>query len=139
MTHFTLASSLVGGMLIGLAASALLVSHGRIAGITGILGEALGRRRGDLEWRLLFLGGLVAGGILLVAARPETFGGPIDRSAAALIAAGLLVGFGTRLANGCTSGHGVCGVGRLSKRSFVAVAVFMATGALTVLLVGDAS
>ena len=139
MTHFTPAASLAGGMLIGLAASALLVSHGRVAGITGILGDALRHRRGDLEWRLLFLGGLVCGGILLAAARPEALGGQIPRSAATLIVAGLLVGFGTRLANGCTSGHGVCGIGRLSQRSFVAVAVFIATGALTVLLGGGPS
>jgi uncharacterized protein len=133
--HFTPASSLFGGILIGVSASLLLLGVGRIAGITGIVGGVFRWRRKDLAWRLWFLGGLVGGGVLLGRLRPGVFTGQLDISGAWLMVAGLLVGFGTRMGNGCTSGHGVCGVGRLSRRSIVATAVFMTTGALTVLAV----
>jgi uncharacterized membrane protein YedE/YeeE len=125
----------MGGILIGTSAALLLLGIGRIAGITGIVGGSLHARAGDLAWRLWFLLGLVGGGTLLVRVRPSAFGGQIDRPGIWLAAAGLLVGFGTRMGNGCTSGHGVCGIGRLSKRSMAATLAFMLTGALTVLAV----
>lgn len=137
-SDFTPGTGLLGGLLIGTSAALLLLGQGRIAGITGILGEALRGRRGDVGWRLLFLAGLIGGGSVLRLGWPGAFGGHLGLPPAALIAAGLLVGFGTRMGNGCTSGHGVCGVARLSRRSIVATCVFMATGALTVLLVRQA-
>lgn len=127
---------LAGGILIGLAAAVLLFFHGRIAGISGILGGALrNRQRGDLGWRLAFLVGLLAAGAVAVLLSPTQVEITIDRSLGAMALAGLLVGFGTALGSGCTSGHGVCGIARLSKRSLVATATFMAVGALTVFVV----
>jgi hypothetical protein len=114
-----------GGILIGLAAVLLLASIGRIAGISGIASGALEGARGDRAWRLAFLAGMMlAGSITLqfLPAPPRSLTAPVPL----LIAAGLLVGFGTRLGNGCTSGHGVCGLGRLSFRSLAAVVTFMA-------------
>ena len=134
-TQFTPGASLMGGVLIGISAALLLLGIGRIAGITGIVGGALRARAGDLAWRLWFLLGLLGGGALLARIRPTAFGGQIDRAGAWMVAAGLLVGFGTRMGNGCTSGHGVCGIGRLSKRSVAATLTFIFTGALTVLAV----
>jgi uncharacterized membrane protein YedE/YeeE len=117
--------------MIGLAATLLMLSLGRIAGISGILAGALTPDRAERSWRLAFLAGLLAPGLVLVAVGqvPEfTFvaGGPL------LVLAGLLVGFGTRLGSGCTSGHGVCGLARLSSRSLVAVLAFMTAGFVTV-------
>jgi hypothetical protein len=130
---FTPISSVVGGALIGLASVAVLVSHGRVAGISGICGRLLSPLPGDRAWRVAFLGGLVATSVALAWGYPEAF----DRSALPstpwLALAGALVGFGTRLGNGCTSGHGVCGISRLSRRSIVATGTFMLTAALTVL------
>jgi uncharacterized membrane protein YedE/YeeE len=127
MGSFTPISALLGGALIGLAAALLLLLNGRIAGISGILGGLLERGATDRGERLAFLGGLIAGPVLFawVVARPAI---SIDASAVTIIAAGLLVGYGTRLGGGCTSGHGVCGVARLSPRSLIATAVFMAAG-----------
>ncbi|MEK0266256.1 YeeE/YedE family protein [Stenotrophomonas rhizophila] len=129
------ATSLAGGVLIGLAATALLWLNGRIAGISGITAGALFPKRGETAWRYAFLLGLIAAGALaphwLPAAAPSRIGFP----PALLIAGGLLVGFGTRLGGGCTSGHGVCGLGRLSLRSLVAVGVFMVTAILTTFIV----
>jgi len=124
---------LAGGLLIGLAASLALVVDGRIAGVSGILGRFVlgGDARG---FRGAFLLGLLAAGLVATLATPSALGGPIV-SLPLVGAAGLLVGWGTRMANGCTSGHGVCGVARLSGRSLAAVATFMLTGALTVALV----
>jgi uncharacterized protein len=131
--------ALAGGALIGLAAAALLVMTGRIAGVSGILGglvrQAPGAPAADRRWRLAFFIGLLVGGAALRLVHPEAFGAALPRSTLTLIVAGLLVGFGSRLGGGCTSGHGVCGVGRFSKRSIVATLVFMATGALTVFVV----
>jgi uncharacterized membrane protein YedE/YeeE len=138
-TSFTPASALVGGALIGIASAMLLVFNGRIAGITGLLAaplQALWQRRSlaPQRVRLLFLLGLVlapwAWG--LVAPLPQA---TLEARGAVLVAAGLLVGVGTRLANGCTSGHGVCGLARLSVRSLVNVLVFMAAGFATVFVV----
>jgi len=128
--------ALLGGALIGLSASLLLLFNGRIAGISGIAGGLLSQRtRAEWAWRATFLLGLVGGGFLLRAFWPQLLGAPVAPGAAWVVAAGLLVGFGTRLGNGCTSGHGVCGVARGARRSIVATMTFMATGAATVFLI----
>jgi uncharacterized protein len=128
MENFTPIASAAGGALIGVSASIMLLATGRITGISGILG-GLGRpARGDASWRLAFLAGLLAGGVLLALARPEALAFELDRSWGAMALAGLLVGFGSRLGGGCTSGHGVCGLSRLSTRSLVATMTVMATG-----------
>ncbi|WAM23332.1 YeeE/YedE family protein [Myxococcus sp. NMCA1] len=129
---------LLGGALIGLSASLLLLANGRVAGISGVVGSLLAPVRGDVAWRVLFFAGLLAGGLLLSWLRPGSFPGPSAPSAGGLwllAGAGLLVGFGSRLGNGCTSGHGVCGISRGSVRSIAATLTFMATGVLTVFLV----
>lgn len=126
------ASALAGGALIGLSASALLLLNGRIAGVSGIVAGLLTPQRGDVAWRALFVAGLVAGGLLLRAMAADPFRGLTDATPVRLVAAGLLVGAGARLGSGCTSGHGVCGVSRLSPRSLIATLTFMSTGALTV-------
>jgi len=133
MTEFTPGSALVGGALIGAATSWLLLADGRIAGVSGILGGALrSRGAGERAWRIAFLLGLPAGFLLYawLAGAPAPV--HIESSLAQLVAAGLLVGFGTRLGSGCTSGHGICGVARASPRSLVATATFMALGFVTV-------
>lgn len=139
MENFTPAASTAGGLLIGLSALALLLFSGRIAGISGIFGGLLegliGGDRHDAGWRLAFLLGLFAGGLVYFLVRPEAFAIDVERSLPALALAGFLVGVGTRMGGGCTSGHGVCGVSRLSKRSIVATVTFMATGAITVAVV----
>jgi uncharacterized protein len=133
-THFTPGSALVGGLLIGLAAAWLILVEGRILGASGILGGLAPPRAGDWEWRVALLAGLIAAPLLARAlvhmARPV-----IEADMATLIAGGLMVGFGTRLGAGCTSGHGVCGVARLSPRSIAATATFMVAGFLTVFVV----
>lgn len=124
-------TALAGGVLIGLSATLLLWLNGRVAGVSGILNGVVFPRRGDVAWRAAFLIGLVAAAGLYMAFAP---GAPLPRtdfSRAGLIVAGLLVGFGTRMGNGCTSGHGVCGLGRLSLRSLVAVLTFMGTAIAT--------
>ncbi|MFN3201200.1 MAG: YeeE/YedE family protein [Bradymonadia bacterium] len=125
----------IGGILIGLSAAMIMLFNGRITGISGIVGGVLSPARGDTAWRAVFVVGLLAGGALMFALQPERFVVEIDRSYVALAGAGLLVGFGTRLGSGCTSGHGVCGISRLSTRSIVATMTFMATGAITVFVV----
>lgn len=135
MNDFTPLPSLLGGVLIGLAATILLAWNGRIAGISGILGGVLLPKSGEVSWRAVFLAGLVAGGFLLRVIYPSAFPAEASGSLPVIAAAGLLVGFGTRLGSGCTSGHGVCGLSRLSARSLVATLTFMATGALTVSVV----
>ena len=129
-----LVTALSGGLLIGLAAAGLLLLNGRIAGISGIFAGLIEPRPGDKGWRALFIGGLLAGAAAVALVRPGTFQLDLVRPPLLMIAAGLLVGFGTRLANGCTSGHGICGVSRLSPRSLIATATFMAAAALTVLV-----
>jgi len=123
--------AIAGGIMIGLSASATLYFCGRIAGISGIAGGLLRPRAGDSAWRLAFLGGLLLGGLLLLAGAPDVIAGPNGRSIPTIAAAGLLVGFGVRMGNGCTSGHGVCGLSRLSTRSLVATITFMAVGFAT--------
>jgi uncharacterized membrane protein YedE/YeeE len=131
--HFTPWASLAGGMLIGLAAALLILFNGRIAGISGILGGLLRPRSGDLGWRIAFLAGLIGTPLLwrLWQALPPV---QVDAGTPALIVAGLLVGVGVRYGAGCTSGHGVCGLSRLSPRSLAATIAFMAAGFLTVYL-----
>lgn len=131
MQHFTPLPSLLGGALIGASALLLWLGLGRVAGISGILGALPAVPAAERPWRLAFLAGLVAAPALLAlfVAVPQASAQP---GAARLLVAGLLVGFGTRLGGGCTSGHGVCGLARLSPRSIAATAVFMAVAALTV-------
>lgn len=124
-------AGLLGGALIGLAAALLLLANGRVAGISGILGNLLRPAPGDVLWRAMFLLGLIGTGALALRLQPAAFSAQ-ERPLLLVAAAGLLVGFGTRLGSGCTSGHGVCGVSRLSPRSIAATMTFMATGAATV-------
>jgi len=126
---------LAGGVLIGLAATALLWLNGRIAGVSGITAGAMFPQRGETAWRYAFLIGLVAAGTFALHWLPASAPSRVGFPPALLIVAGLLVGFGTRLGGGCTSGHGVCGLGRLSLRSLVAVGVFMLTAILTTFVV----
>jgi uncharacterized protein len=131
MHHFTPLRALIGGALLGVSVSALWLGSGRVAGVSGIVGGLLRRQSGDSAWRLLFLAGLAVGGLLLRLMSPSVFGVP-DRSLPVIAAAGLLVGFGARLGGGCTSGHGICGLSRLSLRSLIATATFIAAGIATV-------
>jgi hypothetical protein len=134
MNHFTPIPSLLGGILIGLSASMLLLFNGRVAGISGIFGGLLIPKPGDVAWRALFLAGVLAGSLVIALLYPTAFPREAARSLPVVAVAGLLVGFGTRLGNGCTSGHGVCGLSRLSARSTVATVVFMTTGVASALL-----
>lgn len=132
--NFTPVSAAIGGALIGLSAVLLLRMNGRIAGISGVLNGLFARDAEDRGWRLAFLLALIGGAGLWFFAS-EGFAPPREGySIPLLVAAGLLVGLGTRLGSGCTSGHGICGLSRLSKRSLVAVLVFMGTGFATVAL-----
>jgi uncharacterized membrane protein YedE/YeeE len=123
---------LVGGALIGAAASALLSLNGRIAGVSGIVAGLFSRDRGEALWRALFVAGLVSGGLLALVVDPRALHADVRPSLLITALAGLLVGVGTRISGGCTSGHGVCGLSRLSKRSLVATLTFLAAGAVTV-------
>lgn len=123
----------IGGGIIGLASALLLAFNGRIAGISGITGGLISPTRGEVSWRLMFLIGLLGGGILMAFLMPEAFTAS-PRSTFWVVAAGLLVGFGTRLGSGCTSGHGVCGLSRFSPRSLVATLTFIGAGMVTVAL-----
>ena len=143
MEHFTPFQSLLGGMLIGLSAAGMWLLKGQVAGISGIASSILpgsplwkkeGRQKGELSWRLAFVAGLVAAGSVTSVLFPARFEGS-GRSLAALVVAGLLVGVGTRLGSGCTSGHGVCGLARLSPRSMAATCTFMGVGFVTVYVV----
>ena len=135
MEAFTPVAAIAGGALIGGAAGLLLWLDGRIAGISGIFGGAFGAREGDRAWRIAFLAGLILGPLLHGAVVAEPLPFVVSPSPWLLVAAGLLVGFGTRLGNGCTSGHGVCGLARFSKRSLAATISFFATAVITVLIV----
>jgi uncharacterized membrane protein YedE/YeeE len=136
MTEFTPTSSVVGGGLIGVAAALMLLGLGRVAGISGILGAVVTRRDPPLLWRWAFLVGLPLGATL-AAQVPAVAAAPFEIQAGpwSLVVAGLLVGFGTQLGSGCTSGHGVCGIARGSRRSIVATGVFMGAGFATVYVV----
>ena len=131
---FTPLSALIGGLLIGLAAAMFILLNGRIAGISGVLGGLLTPSRGDISWRVAFLAGLVlAPAAWMLAAELPTIN--IDAGYPLVIIAGLLVGLSTRYGSGCTSGHGVCGLSRLSPRSLVATLAFMGTGFATVFVI----
>ena len=131
MANFTPIASFLGGILIGCAVALLWLVNGRIAGISGILSNLLTVRQGDIAWRIAFLLGLIGAPWLyqVLAGVPVVL---LDTSAPTILAGGVLVGFGTRLGSGCTSGHGVCGIARLSIRSIVATCLFMAAGCITV-------
>jgi uncharacterized membrane protein YedE/YeeE len=131
--HFTPWTSLAGGILLGLASAVFILVNGRILGISGIVGGLLRPSPGDTGWRVSFLLGMLAAPLLYgaVVGLPPV---RIDASWATLLAAGLMVGFGTRYGSGCTSGHGVCGLSRLSPRSLAATLTFMAAGFATVYL-----
>lgn len=141
MTEFTPLSATIGGILIGLSAGLLWITIGRTAGVSGVFGGVMPFRRGDFDWRIVFLAGLPVGAIVgtwlgpkilseISDAPPELALGPL-----AAIAAGLLVGAGTRLGGGCTSGHGICGLARFSSRSAVGVVTFMVVAMATVFVV----
>ena len=129
--HFTPWASAAGGVLIGLAAAMLVLLNGRIAGISGIVGGLLAARRRDVAWRVAFVLGLLAAPLAMMF---DPMAPRIEAGTGTLVVAGLLVGIGTSYASGCTSGHGVCGLSRLSPRSLVATAAFMAAGIATVYL-----
>ena len=122
-------------MLIGLAAVLLLLANGRIAGVSGIVNGLLSRKPGDIGWRVAFVLGLWLGALVYWAARGALFELELQATPGIMIVAGLLVGYGTRLGSGCTSGHGVCGIARFSPRSMVATVVFMASGIATAYVV----
>lgn len=135
-THFTPGASFAGGVLIGVAAAMLVLFNGRIAGISGIVGGLLRPRRGEMLWRLAFLLGLFAAPPVMMLLLQGALPAPrIDAGFGMLVLAGLLVGLGTSYGSGCTSGHGVCGISRLSPRSLVATAAFMLAGVATVFVV----
>ena len=134
MTDFEVIMPLTGGILIGIAASMMLLFSGRIAGISGIFGGMIFQQGKERAWRLSFITGLIAGGILLYTINTEFFENSSGRGILAVNIAGLLVGIGTRIGGGCTSGHGVCGIGRLSVRSIVATVTFVFAGMITVAL-----
>jgi uncharacterized membrane protein YedE/YeeE len=134
MENFTPVSGLVGGLLIGLAVTLLLVLNGRIGGISGIVGGLLAFGGPDLGWRAAFVAGLVLGALAYALSAGAASLVEVRSSLPVLVVGGLLVGFGTRLGSGCTSGHGLCGLARLSRRSVVATAVFFGVAILTVFL-----
>jgi len=132
MENFTPVSATLGGLLIGLAAVILMHFNGRIAGISGILSGAAFASGGDKLWRVFFIIGIIAAPVLYGLFRDEAIAFSITPSITLLVVGGLLVGFGTRLGSGCTSGHGVCGLSRFSVRSLAAVCIFMVSGGITV-------
>ena len=132
MAIFDPTSALLGGLLIGIASALLMVLNGRVAGISGILGGALAGSVADTAWRLAFLAGLIAAPILMIGVGRSVPEPQMPASWLVVAAAGLLVGFGARLGGGCTSGHGVCGIARLSARSIAATLIFMASAIVVV-------
>jgi uncharacterized membrane protein YedE/YeeE len=135
MHNFTPVSGLLGGALIGLAAASLMVLTGRLAGVSGIAGGLLAFQPGDRGWRIAFIAGLIAAPLLAALAGAPLPAPAMTSNLALIVSAGLIVGFGSRMGNGCTSGHGVCGFALISIRSMVATVVFMGTALVTVALV----
>ena len=135
MENFTPFSAFFGGMLIGTSATILLLFNGKILGVSGIMAKALCSFKEKATWQISFLAGLVGGTFFYRLIFAEGVSITIETSTPVLVLAGLLVGFGTNLGSGCTSGHGICGIARFSKRSIVATLVFMSAGILTVYLV----
>ena len=136
MDDFTPFASIIGGTILGIAALILFATVKRIAGVSGIIGGLLLFKKNDTAWRVMFLSGLIFGGLILSKVYPKTLSIELTYSTPALILAGLLVGFGSRIGNGCTSGHGICGLGRLQPHSMVAVISFLTTGIITATIVG---
>lgn len=132
MENFTPVSGFVGGALIGLAAALLLLLNGRLSGISGIVGGLLAPKSSDLGWRVAFVAGLLVGALAYLLATGDALLLELQASLPVLVVAGLLVGFGTSLGSGCTSGHGICGIARLSKRSIIATSMFFVVAMLTV-------
>jgi uncharacterized protein len=135
MNDFTPIPALIGGALIGVASSLILLTHGKVAGISGIYGGLFRRATSDRAFRLAFIAGLIVAGALVRVFFPEAFATTWSATLPVVLVAGWLVGFGTQLGNGCTSGHGVCGISRLSVRSLIATTTFIATGMATVFVV----
>lgn len=135
MSDISTLQSLIGGALIGCAAVLLYLSNGRIAGVSGVLGGTLYEPIRVAQWRFAFLFGLVAGGVILLFILPKATVVHITSSMPLVVVGGLLVGYGSRLGGGCTSGHGVCGLARFSVRSLVATLTFMITAMITVFIV----
>ena len=129
-------NALIGGSLIGLAASLMLFFNGRVTGISGIYSGVLQKISPDFYWRIAMILGLVVGGAVVYRLNPELFVNSTERSSLHLAIAGILVGFGTLLGSGCTSGHGICGLSRLSARSLVATLTFMVLGFVTATILG---
>lgn len=125
-------NALIGGSIIGVSVSLMLLLNGRVTGISGIINGIMTPAKGDTAWRVLFVLGLLAGGLVVSAFNPTTFSGQLATDSWTVIVAGLLVGFGTILGSGCTSGHGVCGISRMSPRSLVATMIFIAAGVAAV-------
>jgi uncharacterized membrane protein YedE/YeeE len=127
-------NALMGGALIGLSVSLMLLFNGRVTGISGIVNGILTPAKGDTLWRVLFVAGMVFGGFVLQGLNPNVFAGNLDNPLWTTVVAGLLVGFGTVMGSGCTSGHGVCGISRMSVRSLVATITFIGAGVIAVLI-----
>lgn len=134
MLQHAFIKALLGGGLIGMATSLMLYFDGKVAGISGIIKGLFEHRKDDTMWRFAFIWGLISGGIYLMVFNPEALNLKLERPTWAVILAGVLVGFGTSMGNGCTSGHGVCGVSRLSKRSIVATILFVTFGMISATL-----
>lgn len=127
-------NALLGGVLIGTSVSLMLLWNGRVTGISGIINGVLSPLKGDTQWRWLFIIGLFLGGLTMQQLNPKVFVNTVSAEVWTTVVAGLLVGFGTVMGSGCTSGHGVCGISRMSSRSFVATVVFMIAGIAAVYL-----
>ncbi len=127
-------NALFGGVIIGIAVSLMLLWNGRVTGISGIINGTLSPVKGDTGWRVLFIIGLLLGGLALRVLNPNIFSGNLEADTWTTVVAGLLVGFGTILGSGCTSGHGVCGISRMSVRSLVATIIFIAAGVVAVVV-----
>jgi hypothetical protein len=135
MAQHPFVAATLGGLLLGIASSLLFLAKGRILGISGIVGGLSFAKAGERQWRLVFLAGLFAGALALLLVDRGALASAGEQSVSFAVVAGVLVGVGTRLGKGCTSGHGLCGIARLSRRSIVATCIFMTTGALTVFIV----
>jgi hypothetical protein len=136
VTEFTPIAAAIGGALIGIACALLLVLYGKIAGISGIVKSVFNKQTAESRWKLYFIVGLLLAGIAVRIFAPSLLEGELSLSPVLIVVAGLLVGMGTSLANGCTSGHGVCGMSRFSTRSWVSTCTFMAVAIITANLVG---
>ena len=135
MENFTPYTAFSGGILIGVSVTIMLLFNGRITGVSGIIAELLTPKVGEWLWRLVFLIGMISGSTLFVYLFPETFTPRTGFPTSLLVIGGLLVGFGTKLGSGCTSGHGICGIAQLSPRSIIATVIFMFFGAVTVFII----